>query len=368
MDLSIIILNWNTRDLLEKCLRSLECPQPAITFEVIVVDNASEDDSRDMVAREFPQFQLVFNKKNLGFGAGNNVAIPQSQGRYVLFLNSDTIVMDGALTALVRFGDAHPDIGVIGPKLLNGDGSLQYSCRRFPNLAAGFFRNTPLGRLFPNNRFASDYLMQDWDHATPRDVDWVSGAALMIRREVLDVIGGFDEEYYMYCEDVDLCRRAGLVPLPSSALLPLIENFSDDQIDLRLNRAMDEPASRPSIDPPLAEKFPGHLRGSVLEDEISAVDERVPTRQSGHWRVVYLPDAQIYHLIGKSSDKAPTRMTYEFHRSQYLFYKKHYRRTTPLLLRPIIPLGIALRAVGTMARYRVRYWQRRLRGQEQRKH
>lgn len=318
IDLSIIILNWNTRDLLEKCLRSLECPQQGVAVEVIVVDNASEDDSREMVAREFPQFRLIFNKKNLGFGAGNNVAIPQSKGRYVMFLNSDTVVMSGALSALVRYGDEHPDIGVLGPKLLNGDGSLQYSCRRFPNLAAGFFRNTPLGRLFPNNRFASDYLMQDWDHATPRDVDWVSGAALMVRREVLDVIGGFDEDYYMYCEDVDLCRRAGNVPLPASTS---------------------------------AGMEPG---------QTAASGERT-------WRVVYFPDAQIYHLIGKSSDKAPTRMTYEFHRSQYLFYKKHYRRTTPLLLRPLIPLGIALRAVGTMTRYRVRYMQRRLKGREGKK-
>jgi GT2 family glycosyltransferase len=299
VDLSVVILNWNTRRDLEKCLRSLECPQPGIAFEVVVVDNASDDRSREMVRDLFPEARLLVNPRNLGFGAGNNVAIPQTTGRYVLFLNSDTVVLEGALAAMVRHADANPDIGILGPKLLNADGSLQYSCRRYPNLGTGFFRNTPLGRLFPHNRFASDYLMQDWDHATPRDVDWVSGAALMIRRTLLDRIGGFDEAFFMYCEDVDLCWRANHTPY--------------------------SPAT--------------------------------------HWRVTYFPDAVIYHLIGRSSDKVPTRMTYEFHRSQYLFYRKHYAVSTPLLLRPVIPVGIALRAVGQIVRYRVRHWQRRLRGQ-----
>jgi GT2 family glycosyltransferase len=304
VDLSVVILNWNTRRDLEKCLRSLECPQPGIAFEIVVVDNASDDRSREMVRDLFPQARLIVNPRNLGFGAGNNVAIPQTTGRYVLFLNSDTLVQEGALAAMVHHADANPDIGILGPKLLNADGSLQYSCRRYPNLGTGFFRNTPLGRLFPHNRFASDYLMQDWDHATPRDVDWVSGAALMIRRTLLDRIGGFDDAFFMYCEDVDLCWRANHTPCSPSSL-----------------------------------------------------------GGSGHWRVTYFPDAVIYHVIGRSSDKVPTRMTYEFHRSQYLFYRKHYAASTPLPLRPIIPVGIALRAAGQIVRYRVRHWQRRLRGQ-----
>lgn len=290
MDVSVIILNWNTRKLLQECLQTLTQPQNGVGVEVIVVDNASSDDSRDMARREFPQVTLIANPMNIGFGAGNNVGIPASTGRYVLFLNSDTQVTEGALKAMVDYADANPDVGILGPKLLNADGSLQYSCRQYPNLATGFLHNTPLGRLLPKNRFAADYLMKNWDHATPRNVDWVSGAALMIRRTLLDQIGGFDEDYYMYCEDVDLCWRA---------------NHADS-------------------------------------------------------RVTYLPDAIIYHYIGKSSDLAPTRMTYEFHRSQYLFYKKHYRTQTPLLLRPLILPGIALRAVGQMARWRVRYWQRKV--------
>ena len=306
LDLSVIVLSWNTRELLANCLESLQCQAGDLALEAIVADNASEDGSREMVRARFPKVKLVVNSTNVGFGAGNNAAAPHATGRYVLFLNSDTVVTEGALGRLVRFADSSPDIGIVGPKLLNGDGSLQYSCRRYPNLGAGFFRSTPLGRLFPKNRFAADYMMTDWDHASPRDVDWVSGAALMIRRSLIDQIGCFDEAFYMYCEDVDLCWRANHAPLPGS---------------------------------------------------YAANSQKT-------WRVVYYPDSEIYHFIGKSSDQAPTRMTYEFHKSQYLFYKKHYQATTPLPLRPLILLGITLRAIGQMTRFRLRYLQRRLQGTE----
>jgi GT2 family glycosyltransferase len=304
---------------LEQCLHSLACPQPGLDMEILVVDNASGDTSRQMVRTQFPQVRLLVNDHNIGFGAGNNTALPHAAGRYILFLNSDTVVMEGALAAMVRFADAQPDIGILGPKLLNGDGSLQYSCRRYPNLGTGFFRNTPLGRLFPKNRFAVDYLYQDWDHATPRDVDWVSGAALMIRRTLLNQIGGFDETFFMYCEDVDLCWRANHTPLPC----------------------------------PMPRCAEGQEIGEPCDCKAACQDKT--------WRVTYFPEAVIYHLIGKSSDQVPTRMTYEFHRSQYLFYKKHYAVRTPLPLRPLIPVGIALRAVGQMTRYRINYLRRRRR-------
>jgi len=309
LDLSVIILSWNTRLLLKNCLDSLAGQPAGIAFEVIVADNASEDGSREMVQALFPTVKLVVNSTNVGFGAGNNSALPYASGRYVMFLNSDTTVTAGALETLVRFADASDDIGIVGPKLLNGDGSLQYSCRRYPNLGAGFFRSTPLGRLFPRNRFAADYMMTEWDHAAPRDVDWVSGAALMMRRSLIDRIGAFDEAFYMYCEDVDLCWRVNHTPVDSQ-------------------------------------------------------EAATPRTGGRRYRVVYCPDAVIYHLIGKSSDQAPTRMTYEFHKSQYLFYKKHYAATTPLPLRPLIPAGIVLRAVGQMTRFRLRYLQRRLQGRE----
>src|SRR5919197_434933 len=117
-----------------------------------------------MVAAEFPWVKLVVHSENRGFGTGNNRAVPPNPGRYILFLNADTRLTPCALDRLVEFADSTPDAGIIGPKLLNADGSIQYSCRRFPNLGAGFFRNTPLGRLFPQNRYNQDYLMSDWDH------------------------------------------------------------------------------------------------------------------------------------------------------------------------------------------------------------
>lgn len=318
LELSVIILNWNTAALLRQCLRSIQCSRAGIDLEVLVIDNASEDASRDVVEREFPWVRLMVNKRNMGFGAGNNRGIPETTGRYLLFLNSDTIVGEKALDRLVQFADQNPDAAIIGPKLLNQDGSLQYSCRRFPNLATGLFRNTPLGRMLRKNRFNADYLMQEWDHSTERDVDWVSGAALLARRTAVEQLGGFDEEYYMYCEDVDLCWRVHHLPLPAELSSTAVQAG-----------AASPPGAR-------------------------------------CWRVVYFPGCAITHFTGKSSDKAPTRMTYEFHRSQYLFYKKHYRQTTPVWVRPLIPAGIGLRAVGQMCRYRYHYLQRRFRGQEPR--
>ena len=290
MDLTVIILNWNTCNDLRVCLTSIFEQTFRNHIEVIVADNASQDESREMVRREFPRAKLVEHSTNLGFCAGNNRAIPANPGRYVLFLNADTRITPCAFDSLIDFADANSDAGIIGPKLLNQDGSLQYSCRRFPNLGAGFFRNTPLGRLFPKNRFTQDYLMSDWDHSTARDVDWISGAALMIRRETLQQIGAFDESFYMYCEDVDLCYRA-------------------------------------------------HEAG---------------------WRVVYFPDSVVYHIIGRSSDQVPARATYYFHTSMYRFYKKHYARTTPLPIRPLIIPGLIARACGQILRYRVKNLQRRL--------
>lgn len=206
-ELSVLICSWNTRDDLRLCLQSLERVRDEASFEVLVIENNSEDDSASMVETEFPWVRLARQPKNLGFTGGNNAGLAIHRGRHVLFLNSDTLVHGGALSTLLRHVDSHPEVGVFGPKLLNPDGSLQYSCRRFPHPVAALFRNTPLGKLFPNNRFTRDYLMSDWDHSASREVDWVSGAALLIREEALAQVHGFDPDFYMYCEDIDLCWR-----------------------------------------------------------------------------------------------------------------------------------------------------------------
>lgn len=207
-DLSITICSWNTREDLRACLSSLRACACEGSFEVIVVENNSHDGSGDMVAAEFPEVRLLAQRRNLGFTGGHNAALEARRGRHAALLNSDTVVHAGAVRELLRFMEANPSAGVVGPKLLNPDGTLQYSARRFPNPVAAAFRNTPLGKLFPNNRFTRDYLMTDWDHSEPREVDWVSGAAMFIRGEVLDRIGGLDPAYYMYCEDSDFCWRA----------------------------------------------------------------------------------------------------------------------------------------------------------------
>jgi len=207
VDLSVVIVNWNARDELGKCLRSIREADSDST-ETIVVDNASLDDSVEMVRREFPWVRMIRNAENVGFARAGNIGIEAARGRYILLLNPDTEIEKGAFPALVRFGDENPDVGIFGPKILNPDGSLQYSCRRFPTLKAALFRYTLLGRLFPRNAYTRDYRMTDWDHSDPRDVDWVSGAAMVIRRELLDDIGPLDERFFMYCEDVDLGYRA----------------------------------------------------------------------------------------------------------------------------------------------------------------
>ena len=207
-DIAVIVVNWNAREDLRLCLQALYAePAPAIRFEVWVVDNASGDHSAALVRSEFPQVRLLANTENLGFSKANNQAIAASRSRHVFLLNSDAVIHPGALDALVAFADARPQAGILGPKVLNPDGSLQFSCRRFPNLGAGFFRNTYLGRLFPNNRFARNYLMGDVDHDQPRSVDWISGCAMLIRRDLIDAIGALDERFFMYCEDVDICWR-----------------------------------------------------------------------------------------------------------------------------------------------------------------
>ncbi|MDX2065709.1 MAG: glycosyltransferase family 2 protein [Fimbriimonadaceae bacterium] len=205
---SITICSWNTLEDTRACLASLHAARHEADFEVIVIDNNSEDGSADMVADEFPWVVLHRMSRNLGFTGGHNFALEQRRGQDAFLLNSDTVVHPGALARLVEFAHANPDCGILGPKLLNPDGSLQPSCRRFPNPIAALFRNTPLGRLFPNNPFTRTYLMEDFDHREARDVDWISGAAMYVRGELIERIGAFDPAYFMYCEDVDWCWRA----------------------------------------------------------------------------------------------------------------------------------------------------------------
>ena len=206
--LSVVIVNWNTRELLRACLNSMADTLMEPDVEVIVVDNHSEDGSADMVAADFPSVVILRQTENLGFSRGNNVGIQQSSGRYVLLLNSDTEVEPGAFEAMCDHMDAHPDVGDVGAKLLNPDGSVQLSCRRFPSYRTALFhRYSLLTRLFPRNKYSAEYLMTKAGHNQRMEVDWVSGACLMARREAIARVGLLDEAFFMYAADVDWCYR-----------------------------------------------------------------------------------------------------------------------------------------------------------------
>lgn len=204
--LSIVIVNWNTRELLAACLESVLDEIRALhplPVETLVVDNASRDGSAQMVRDRFPWVRLIENQTNVGFARGNNLAIPHCTGRYLLLLNPDTEVRPGAFEELIRFMEAHPEAGGAGARLLNPDGTLQLSCYPAPTLSREFWFLFHLDAL---HHYGS-YCMTDWDPDKHRAVDTVQGACLILRCEVLGQIGLFDDEYFIYSEEVDLCFR-----------------------------------------------------------------------------------------------------------------------------------------------------------------
>jgi GT2 family glycosyltransferase len=204
---SIVVLSWNTRELLAACLRSLAAVAGEARAEVIVVDNASADGSADMVAQQFPSVRLLRNARNEGYAIGNNLGAAQARGEYLLLLNSDTEVRPGALARLARFLDEHPGHGACAPRLDNPDGTPQASCKTFPTLATAVFFDTYFDRWFPRNRVIPRYFMRGFDHTTSRDVDQPPGAALMVRRALWTELQGFDPELWLFFNDVDFCRR-----------------------------------------------------------------------------------------------------------------------------------------------------------------
>jgi N-acetylglucosaminyl-diphospho-decaprenol L-rhamnosyltransferase len=208
-DVSIIIVNWNTRELLRPCLTSIVQNTVPIRGEIIVVDNASRDGSTEMVAQQFPAVHLVANTRNVGFAAANNQGLGRASGRYLLLLNSDTIVLPGAIEEMVRYMDAHPQVGALGPRLLNEDRSAQLSVYPFPHLVRDALvflevKNWPLvgtlARWYGDRRNARL-------SAQTGDVDWVMGACLMLRREALDKVGLLDDGFFFGTEEIDLCYR-----------------------------------------------------------------------------------------------------------------------------------------------------------------
>lgn len=252
---SIVIVTYNSQRYIVACLESLRAYTQGVTYEIIVADNASADGTADAIARDYPDVRVVRRATNGGYAAAINDGVAASSGRYVMVINPDTRIEEDAISALAAYLDAHHDAGIVAPKLLNDDGSLQLSCRAFPGYSTALFnRYSILTRVFPRNRFSRGYLMQDFAHDDTRDVDWVSGAALMFPRIVFERIGGWDAGFFMFSEDVDFCRRV-------------------------------------------------HDAGM---------------------RVVYLPDARVYHAIGVSKS-ARASIVIARHRAMWRYYRKHMR-------------------------------------------
>jgi GT2 family glycosyltransferase len=277
LDLSVLVLNYNTRDHLRTCLVSLFAEDSTrfsggpISTEVIVVDNASTDGSADMVAAEFPEVTLIRSPRNGGFAYGNNQALSRARGAAVLLLNPDTVMPRGGLPRFLERLSAHPEAGIIGPKLLEPNGSMHLACRRsFPTPAIAFYRLSGLSRLFPRSPRFGRYNLTFVDPDVPLEVDSVCGACLLVRRAVIDRIGLLDERFFMYGEALDWCLR---------------------------------------------------------------------TRAAG-WTVRYEPDIVVQHQHGAASRKRALRTTFHFFRAMDLFYDKHYVQLYHPLLTGVIRTGI----------------------------
>jgi len=207
VDLSVIVVNYNNFRVLRDCLPALAGATGGASAEVIISDNGSTDGSTAWIREEFPQFLVLENGANLGFAEANNRAFEIAQGRFLLLLNPDTIVRGDAIGAVMRFLEQRPRVGAAGCKLLNGDGSRQISARSFPTLTIFALGLTGLAWRRPHSRHCGRFELSYWDGETERSVDWVSGAALMFRREILNGVGGLDPAFFLTYDEIDFCRR-----------------------------------------------------------------------------------------------------------------------------------------------------------------
>jgi len=273
---SVIIVSWNVRELLRRCLASVNSQQSTVfsiqsadsslNTEIIVVDNASADGTVEMLRAEFPNGRVLANSENVGFTRGNNQALAVAQGHYLFLLNPDTELRPGALQTLIDYMDAHPRVGIVGPRLFYGDGTPQSSRRRFPTLATAFLESTKLQQWFPRKRALTRYYMLDTPDDATQEVDWINGAAMFARREMYEQIGGFDEAFFMYSEELDWCYRA---------------------------------------------------------------------KQAG-WQIVYLPTAQVTHYEGKSSEQVVAARDIYFHSSKIRFFRKYHGAFVAEILRAFL--------------------------------
>jgi hypothetical protein len=208
LDLSIIIVNYNVKEFLQNLIHSIEKASTNLTKEIIIIDNASDDGSVEFIKEKFPQIKLIANQTNLGFGKANNIGLKQAAGKYILLINPDTLVAEDTFEKMIKFFESNKNVGLAGCKILNPDGSLQLACRRsFPGPWTSFTKVTGLSTLFPKSKIFARYNLTYLDENKSYEVDAISGSFMMMRKEVYEKVGGFDEQFFMYGEDLDLCYR-----------------------------------------------------------------------------------------------------------------------------------------------------------------
>ncbi len=207
VEVTVIIVNWNAQELLARCLEAVAATTQGLHVETIVVDNGSTDGSVAMVRRGFPAVRLVENRENRGFARANNQAMQIAAGEYLLLLNSDAFLHPGCMQELLEFMRTHPRAGAAGPRLYHEDGRLQRSCFSFPTLSTELWACLWLDRAFPSSKTFGRYRMSYWDMGDQRQVDAILGACMMLRSDAVSAVGTFDERFFMYSEEVDLCYR-----------------------------------------------------------------------------------------------------------------------------------------------------------------
>ena len=279
MDLSIIIVNYCTYDLTKQAIESVTGKDHPFSYEIYLVDNASQDGSFEILQEDFKKqsadglIKFIASTENRGFAHANNLAIPKSTAKYVLLLNSDTVVLKDCLAKCINYMEKDEDIGALGCKVLLEDGSLDKACRRsFPTFSVSFYRMTGLSRLFPKSRRFGQYNLTYLDENQTYPVDCLSGAFMLVRSQVILSVGLLDEDFFMYGEDVDWCYRI----------------------------------------------------------------------TAGDWKILYYSGAEIVHFKGSSSGKNKVKLTFEFYRSMYIFYNKHYKSQYPWIITLVTYLGIGV--------------------------
>lgn len=247
MDLSIIILNYKYKGLVKTCLRNIKSSLTLsaqegfkLDYEIIVVDNASNDAVDEMIKNNFPEVKLIMLDKNIGYGGGNNAGIKVAQGNYILIVNPDITVLEGAIKNLYEFMENNPEVGIVVPQLLNPNGTIQRSCMRFPKLFTPVYRRLSWLEIMPFvKKHLREFEIEEWDHNSDREVeDWVLGACLMIRGSAIKEAGMFDEQFLLFFEDTDLCRRFKLKGwkiyyLSNAKVIHLDERLSKKSVGLK---------------------------------------------------------------------------------------------------------------------------------------